>query len=266
MKKAPAALAFMMLMAGCSQDTRTVDERYIDSLKKSLESRWESETLEPGYGNGEFPVDSAKFTDSIDEQIKELEPYTEESFENAELQKAAEVYFSSLQELQRLGKYINTDPNRFYLRYEQIQEDNDFTLSEINSISPLEFTDEDDQVRMEKILDQVALAKSVEEMTSAIQFETVEEVEGDGYYFAELPGTIKNTTDYTFKYVDVDFDFLDEEGKTVLELYESFDQFTPGQEQKFTLITDQKYSDIKVSRVNCLIPELGYAGNIFETD
>lgn len=262
MKKTAALLASLMLFAGCAQDNRPVDERYIESLKKTLETRWEAETLGPELAYGGFPVDAEKFKTSIDEEIKELEPYASETFENEELQKAAETYLDSLQDLKESTKYLSVDANRFYHQYEDIKDDEAITLSQINSIEPIEFETEENQVRMDMILEEAKITEQMNDLAASIKFETVEEEDIDGYYFAKLQATVDNTSEFTIDDMMIDFNFVTEDGTVVDEDYVDIPEWKPGQSQTLTITSSEKYSRIEISRVYCTIMDYNYYDNV----
>lgn len=250
MKKTAAFMAALLLFAGCAQDTRPVDERYIDSLTTALKSRWETDPSSAVYGNNGIPVDSASFKKAIDEEIKELEPYADETFENEELQKAADSYLDSLKEMQNISKYYTADPARFFNQYEDLMDESSMTISEINSISPLEFTSEEDQVRMEMTLEKAQILEFVKDLPSKIKFEQIDGYDEPGSYYAELQAKVDNTTDFEFSNFYVDVNFLDENGTVVRSSTADISTWKPGEQQTLDIYTGEKYSKLQITNIS----------------
>lgn len=253
-----ALLAAGLMITGCQQDTRTTDEKFIDSLEKGLAERWK-------LTDKDLEDSTETFNSYVNAELSEIRQYKDENFDSADLKQAAEAYIASLEHTLEITPTLDKDPDKFYELYQPVYSERGQALLDINGLSPLEMGDKEDQKDLEELLDDAQITRAATDLASQFNFQCVKE-DGDeetGWYSAELESKVKNDTEYTYDYFNLTVNFVDKDGAVLTQGYATVNTWKSGQTQTFELFTDKKFDHVELAKADYLVADNGFAGEIY---
>lgn len=260
MKKIWSVFLVAAILAGCQQDNRTTDEKFIDALKKGLSDRWEPADLDK-----DAEETTETFESYVNAELNQIKQYKDADFEDPDLQTAADAYIASLEHTLEITPTLDKDSNKFYELYSPVYSERGEALLQINEISPLEMANQEDQKELEELLDDAEITKAATDLASQIDFKVVKEDSDEdmGWYSADLEAKVKNDTRYTFDYFNVTANIIDADGTVITQGYTSVNAWKPDQTQTFKLYSDKKFNNVELAKVDYMIADNGFIGEVY---
>lgn len=239
-----------------SAEQKSVDEQFIDSLQNGLMARWEAN--DENYGDT-----TENWTTYLNAELKNISKYKDMDFEDKDLKEKAVAYIGTLEDAMELVDYVDTDYNRFWQSYEPILDNRNVYLSEINEIIPLEFSNKDDKQNFQGLLDDAEITSGVKALVQSIQFQptTVDDY-GDSYY-ATLSATVENNLKHDFDYLQMNINFVDENGVIVESTYSGCNQWRSKEKHLFEVYTSHRYSTMQIVQVDYSVDNSSVYGSIY---
>lgn len=208
----------------------STDGSFLRELAKGLEERWEQNSKDAKSSGSD---DEARILEHYcNIELNHVEKFENEQFDNAELGKDALTYIELLRKAKEATTYYtvnyskyDTDWSNVYSQRTQLLQkmvkDYNLTVDEKykDTMDDL-MRDANASARLE------AAKKEIEEMTKGFEIQST--ADEDGY--REYTIRMKNTTQYTFDYFDVEISLLDENGDIVeTGNAEEVNNWVPGQ-------------------------------------
>lgn len=212
----------------CGIDLRPSDERFIESLEKSLEERWKIMGENPWYA-----IETPEEWNAIfDAEITLLEGFSGAHFENSDLGKQAEKYIRILFEAKEsLGNLSFDEWLQKY--YDSFRHDQNSALYEISLLSDISISEENTE-NFSELIEGGKRIVSISELIKGFRYHNT----GNSGTYYSYDGIFENTTDYKFSYFIFSVEFYDKEGEVFAKKKFYLYNWDPGEELKrsFTLV------------------------------
>lgn len=219
-------------LCGCNQSP--VDEKFMASLAKGLEARWELTTAQKG--------DNLKsdWESYFDAEYNEIKKYKEESFENQELERWAKTYIHCIEASYEALAYYGT--NQWATKYTNgIYHERAVALYEIHNIAPVPVSTENSE-HLIAIINDGEVIKMVNNLFETVNFKKVEE----SYGWTTYEAVVENTTSIAFSYFYFDVDLIDKDGVTISTETAVAENWEAGEKLKFSFSTDESFEEMDV--------------------
>lgn len=222
------SIALILSCVGCSSVTeeKSVDEAFVSDLKDGLLARWEiSDTT--------FDDSKESWDKLVNAELAEISKYKDKKFENEELGVQAKSYIKSLEDTLEITKYV-TDYDKWYTEYEEgIYKERNLALYNIDKISDVEFSTEEDQDSFDVLVEQGKETCQVQELIDSVESQSTVDEYGD----AEFTATVTNSTDFDFDYFCYEIQFVNGEGVVTNNEIAPTDNWESGSTHQFTFTT-----------------------------
>lgn len=192
----------------------SVDGRFLRELVKGLEERWDQNSKDAKSG----PEDeAAALANYCDIELKHVETFEKEKFNDETLGKDALSYIELLRAAREATTYYNVDFSKYDTDWGHVYSQRTQLLQKMVNDYDLTF-DEKYQTTVNDLMRDASASAKLEAAKKEIQkmadsFELTSTADEDGY--REYSIHMKNTTKYTFDYFYVDISLLDENGDIV---------------------------------------------------
>lgn len=191
----------------------------------------------------------------IQAELDKLQEFKSQSFdfENGELGRLAREYVTLLNDIKQLifdtkssiedagGDYDKFSSEYYSALYPQ----RTILLKNINEISPIEFTDEEDQKPFHDLLKEGELQEHIAEFLKT-KFETTSDEWGN----KTISAVVTNTSDVTFDYFGFDLNLVSSDGVVVQTTTASTANWTPGSVHTFETYSTKDFNKIEVANVS----------------
>lgn len=231
------------------------DEDFITDMGKGLEARWtlnDADEEKEGYDEIQEQSDEEKkmMLSYIDAELDNIGKYTDEKFEDSNLQELAIKYVNLLKKHKEICKYIPVDYDGKYTEefdpiynerskiIEDLVENYGLTVDEKYQDTLDEFITNSQLVK-----EQDAQINAVSEMLGTISFEEASDESGWKTY----ESIVENTTGTDFQQFYVTINLLDEDGVIVDTMYDTVGDFKDGAKAKLDFSTDKEFDSTEVS-------------------
>lgn len=232
----------LMLLVGCgagNDAANTIDKKFIGDLSGGLQERWKINEAE---GSSRESLIKA-----VDAEIKHVEKYKNETFEDQALGEKAKKYCDNLEQSKKAAGYYDSDYSKYIEQWSELQDQRYILIEDFVNNHGLAVSSEykknlDDLVSRASSAKEKAEEKAaVEQLCKAMQFQPAEN--------HEYQCVLENTTSYNFKSFSASINLLDNDGVIVNSTYTSVDNWAPGQKARFEFFTMDDFNsmDIKPS-------------------
>lgn len=235
-KKALALLFFAILLlsglSGCGQST---DEKFMESLAKGLEARWELTTA-----NESGEITKADWESYFAAEYDQIIKYKDKTFENGELERWAKIYIHCIEASKEVLAYYGT--NQWGSKYTNgIYHERAVALYEIHSICPVPVSPES-QEKLIGLLNDGEVINMVNNLFEVVEFKKIEE----SYGWSTYEAIVENTTSIDFSAFYFDVDLIDKDGVTIATETAWAENWQAGEIIKFTFTTEEVFAEMDV--------------------
>lgn len=193
----------------------TVDGGFMKSLSKGLMARWDkSDDIEK---NGSDSDEQDIYSEYCNIELKEIEDFYEQKFENKELGRDAQKYIDLVREAKDATKYYTVDYNVYSSKWDDVYAKRTVLLKKFVEEYGLT-VDKEYQETIDGLLvdasaaeEQQKIKESIEKMIETFSISAKEDEWGNKTYKLKM----KNTTDRTFKYFYADINVIDADGNII---------------------------------------------------
>ena len=256
-------LFLMLLSVGCSstkevekkeEEPQYADDAFVQDMSKGLQARWDLNAIdEQKEGYDKILVNSKEYQDMmvsyIDAELNEIEKYTEEKFENKNLQEIAIKYINLLEKHKEICDYMTVDYDKYYEEFEPIYNERSKIIeSMVNDYGMT--VDEKHQKTLNDFLTKSQLVQeqekketAIDQMLADIQFQVTEDSGNDWKTYQAI---VENTTGINFKTFSVDINLLSTDGVIVETAYYQVSAFNNGSKAQFEFATDKEFASTQV--------------------
>lgn len=261
-------LSVLILLVGCGKQVDTTknqedqeeekqyaDENFIDDMSSGLQARWKQydEDIEKE-GYEDILVNSEEneqmMISYIDAELKFIEKYSDEKFENNNLKELAIKYINLLNQHKDICKYITVDYSKYEEELTSVFNERSKVISQMVNDYGMTVS-EDYQNTLEEFLvnsnlvdERESQERAIEEMLNAVTFEMFND---DGYGLKTYQGIIENTTGIDFNNMSFNINLLDGDGVIVETTYDQISAFANGAKARLEIITDKDFSFTQIS-------------------
>lgn len=261
-------LSVLILLVGCGKQVDTTknqedqeeekqyaDENFIDDMSSGLQARWKQydEDIEKE-GYEDILVNSEEnkqmMISYIDAELKFIEKYSDEKFENNNLKELAIKYINLLNQHKDICKYITVDYSKYEEELTPVFNERSKVISQMVNDYGMTVS-EDYQNTLEEFLvnsnlvdERESQERAIEEMLNAVTFEMFND---DGYGLKTYQGIIENTTGIDFNNMSFNINLLDGDGVIVETTYDQISAFANGAKARLEIITDKDFSFTQIS-------------------
>ena len=261
-------LSVLILLVGCGKQVDTTknqedqeeekqyaDENFIDDMSSGLQARWKQydEDIEKE-GYEDILVNSEEneqmMISYIDAELKFIEKYSDEKFENNNLKELAIKYINLLNQHKDICKYITVDYSKYEEELTSVFNERSKVISQMVNDYGMTVS-EDYQNTLEEFLvnsnlvdERESQERAIEEMLNAVTFEMFND---DGYGLKTYQGIIENTTGIDFNNMSFNINLLDGDGVIVETTYDQISAFAKGAKARCEIITDKDFSFTQIS-------------------
>lgn len=195
----------------------SVDGQFMRAVADGLEERWGTpeedypDADENNFGDGEI------YERFCDIELKHVEPFYDQEFDDEALQNDARSYIDSLRRAKESTIHFSTDFNSFYQVWQECYEQRALLIGKFINDHGMEIDDEHEEILEDTLTDasskqkEVDVKNAVHEMVDAITIAMTE----DGYGVRSYKATVKNTTGMDITNLSVTVNLLDQSGDIV---------------------------------------------------
>lgn len=251
-------LCLSTILLGCSQKedetkVKYADESFVKDMSKGLQARWDlaaKDEKKEGFKN--LTVDSKEYQEMmisyVDAELKYLEKYSEDKFEDKKLQEQAIKYINLLKEHKELCPLMTVDYIQYEEKYapiynerskviEAMVKDYGMTVDEKHQATLDDFLTNSKVVAKEEQIDE-----EIKSMISSVQFQMTEDNGGYKTYQA----VVENTTSVDFQSLQASINLLNAEGVIVETTWDQVSAFKQGAKAQFEFSTDKEFASTEV--------------------
>ena len=193
----------------------STDGSFMRELAKGLEERWEQNSEDEKRGGAYDEPGSMENYCNI--ELNHVEKFETEQFDNAELGKDALQYIELLRKAREAAGYYTVDYSKYDTDWSKVYSQRTQLLQKMVKNYNLTVNEKYQDTLNGLMRDANASAKleaakkEIEEMTKSFELTST----ADEYGYREYSIHMKNTTQYTFDYFDVEISLLDKNGDIV---------------------------------------------------
>lgn len=261
-------LSVLILLVGCGnqadttknqedqvEEVQCADENFINDMSSGLQARWkliDEDEAKDGYEDIAVNSDENKqmTLNYIDAELKFIEKYSDEKFENNNLKELAIKYINLLNQHKDICKYITVDYAKYEEEFTSIYDERSKVMSQMVNDYGMTVS-EDYQNTLDEFLTNSNLVdekesqeKAIEAMINAVTFEMSND---DGYGLKTYQGIIENTTGTDFNNMSFSINLLDGDGVIIETTYDQISAFTNGAKARLEFMTDKDFSSTQIS-------------------
>lgn len=218
---------------GC-QKKKPTDQQFIIDMQHGLENRWDISDNSSDDNTAEY------WTKCINAELTEISPYSKKKFKNKDLGQKAKDYISILKESKASLKYLDDD-DKFNAKNSDIVYQRSAIIYQLHKDYKLNFDEKYKKTYQQFYNDGKTYLDSQKILKSA-KFK----LEKNDYGYKTYSTVIKNPSDNTFKYFELDVNLNDKDGVTVETQSPSTDNWEPGTKHRFEFMTSKKFKKIDV--------------------
>lgn len=218
-----------------------VDQDFLASLGKGLESRWE-------YAENTEDDDEEALRNATNEELAVLEKYTSGEFEDTKLQERAIAYINELKNGLEVTETYGSDS--FYQNWDKHYSKRTKMLVELEDNYTIPISE-----KYEKTLKQlkahgaeVAQKEKIEEELLALLQNAgfADDGSNEGSSYRNYTAVVENSTGLDITSLGANVNLLDGEGVVVDTSYLNANNWKSGQKYKFEFTTDKEFQSIEV--------------------
>ena len=257
-------LCFLITLCGCGttkpqeetpeEEPQYADDTFVQDMAKGLETRWDlSEKDEQKEGYENITVDSEEYKTMmlsyIDSELNVIEHYTEEKFEDKNLQEIALKYINLLKKHKEICGYMTVD----YVKY------NEEAQTIYNERSKIISTMADDynmviDEKYQSILNDFAVNSQLvnaneekeEKITAMLDGVQFQESSDNGGGWKTYQAVVENTTGIDFKTFCANINLINADDVIVETAYYQVSAFNNGTKAQFEFSTDKEFDSTQV--------------------
>lgn len=193
----------------------TVDGRFMRSLSKGLEARWEESNAQEVQGN--IFEDPDLYSKYCEIELEYVGNYSNQTFNNTDLEADAKQYIEYLKTAQDATKYYTVDYYTFQTQWADTYAKRTILLQKFVENYGLKVGEQYQETLDDLLIDasaaqeQINVKDAILTMTKAFKIDITE----DEWGYKTYKITMKNTTDRVFEYFFVEINLQDENGKII---------------------------------------------------
>lgn len=221
----------------------TIDRQFMRALSRGLMARWSKSNEDNENGLGYEDPDL--YSEYCDLELKEIENFYDQVFENDELGKDSRKYIDLVKEAKDATKFYTVDYNTYSTKWSNVYAKRTMLLQKFVNEYGLVVDDEHQNTLDDLMIDASAaeeqqnIKDSIRKMTETFSISTKEDEWGYKTYKIKL----KNTTERTFEYFYVDINVIDENGNIIGNgNMGQIESWKPGQEANTDVYFDEDIS------------------------
>lgn len=246
------AILFLTACANGTKKEEVYDDKFIQDLKKGLESRWDYTD------SSDFKESEKSYQTAIDKELSQIEKYNDLKFSDNKLKELAVSYINELNEGKKIAETYGT--NSFYENWLKHYKARTEKLNDINHLVPLKFEGKYASnfkallADGKEVKNQNTAYEKVKELAKSIQFTKVDDPNlGDTFFKYEA--TVENTSGFDLQSVNMIVKLIDEAGVVVDQQYIYANDWKQGEQRKFDFMTDKTFSKTEISVQNSFLAD-----------